>query len=133
MCPLTTVARDLIAKMLIGNAASSEAYANAYAQLVVGDSTGTFGSSQNDMGSSGGNRGNSSMDAGYPQIAANVLTFRSTFGTAAANFHWQEWGTKNSSASSTGTGALLQRKQEDLGTKASSQSWQLTATITVTT
>jgi len=130
---LTQSGRDLIAKMLVGTAGTSENYSTANAQIIVGDSNGTFGSSQNDMGSSGANRGNSSMDAGYPTIAANVLTFRSTFGTAVANFAWNEWGVKNSSSSSTGTGTLLNRAVTSLGTKTSAQSWQMTGTITVTT
>jgi hypothetical protein len=67
------------------------------------------------------------MDATYPQVAANVLTFRSTFGTSEAHFAWQEWGVFNAS---TG-GTMMNRKVESLGTKTSSQSWQITVTITL--
>lgn len=119
--------------MLVGTSTTAENYSTANAQVIVGDSTGAFGSSQNDMGSSGANRGNSSMDAGYPTIATNVLTFRSTFATGAANFAWQEWGIKNSTSSSTSVGTLLNRALSALGTKTSAQSWQFTGTVTVTT
>jgi hypothetical protein len=67
------------------------------------------------------------MDATYPQVSTNVITFRSTFATGDANFAWQEWGVFN--ASSAGT--MLNRKVESLGTKTSAQTWQFTVTITL--
>jgi hypothetical protein len=56
-----------------------------------------------------------------------VLTFRASFGTSEANFAWNEWGIFNAA---TG-GTMMTRKVESLGTKTSSQSWQITTTITV--
>lgn len=67
------------------------------------------------------------MDATYPQLAANVMTFRSTFATTDANFAWQEWGIFNASTA----GTMMNRKVESLGTKTSAQTWQLTLTITL--
>lgn len=67
------------------------------------------------------------MEAGYPQRATNVLTFRSLFASGEANFAWNEWGIFN--AASAGT--MMARKVESLGTKTSAQSWQMTATITI--
>jgi hypothetical protein len=75
------------------------------------------------------------MDATYPtDSGAGVLTFRSTFALADANFAWNEWGVFN--AIGTGSpptgGTMLNRKQEALGTKAATQSWQFTVTLTLT-
>jgi hypothetical protein len=69
------------------------------------------------------------MDATYPQGAANVLTFRSTFATGDANWAWQEWGIFNASTA----GTMLSRKVESLGTKTNTQTWQFTTTLTFTT
>lgn len=137
--PLTQAMRDLLGQLIIGSG-TSFLFSNTNAQLIVGDSTGTFGSSQNDMGSSGANRVNSSMDATYPLYSVTsggppAIIARATYGTAVGNFHWQEWGLKNSSASgtSTGTGVLANRVVTDLGTKTGVQTWQLTAVLTPTT
>jgi hypothetical protein len=67
-----------------------------------------------------------------PTIATNVLTFVTTFGTGVANFNWNEWGIVNSTGvSPTGAHTLLNRKVEDLGTKTTAQSWEITCTLTV--
>jgi hypothetical protein len=102
-------------------------YSNANSHLGVGDSVTAFANTQTDL-QAGANKLRKAMEATYPTIAANVLTFRSLFATADANFAWQEWGVFN--ASSAGT--MMCRKVESLGTKTSAQSWQLTATITIT-
>jgi len=70
------------------------------------------------------------MEDGYPSTATNVLTFRSVFATDEANFQWEEWGIKN--VNTTGT-TLFNRKQEALGVKTNTQTWQMTATLTFTT
>lgn len=132
--PLLTVGRDLIAKMIRGAATTSEYWSSANARLVIGDSTETFASSQIDTGSSGANRFYKGMDASFPTSTAdNVITWQMTATTSEANFAWNEWLIKNSSASSSGTMAALNRKQEALGTKTSAQSWALSAQVTITT
>jgi hypothetical protein len=75
------------------------------------------------------------MDATFPQRTANAITIQSTFATGEANFAWREWGAWNATASGSAVGSLLNRKLEDpsLGTKTSAQSWQISATLTVTT
>ncbi|MNT62630.1 hypothetical protein D3C72_2003680 [compost metagenome] len=67
------------------------------------------------------------MDATYPQRAGNVMTFRSTFTTAEANFAWNEVGIFNSAAGAT----MLTRENVSLGTKPSTQQWVFTVTITL--
>jgi hypothetical protein len=129
--PLAHAARNLIAKMLVGEQTSSQDYNSSNAWIHVGSSTGTFDPTHNSMLSTGAIA--ATMDATYPSRATNVLTFRSTYTTSQANFDWNEWGVKNSSATATGSNDLLNRKQEALGTKASTQAWQITATLSVTT
>lgn len=76
------------------------------------------------------------MENTYPTSSVNVNTYRGLYATNVANFEWQEWGIKNSTTTATSTAAsafMLQRMQESLGTKANSQQWQLTTTLTFTT
>ena len=123
--PLTNAGRDLIAADIIGEAVTE--FDNANAQLGVGDSTTVFAATQTDL-QAATNKLRKAMEANYPERTANVLTFRSLFATGDANFAWEEWGVFNAAAA----GTMLSRKVEALGTKTSAQSWQLTATITVT-
>lgn len=122
--PLTNAYRDFVASLSAG--AGGTAFNNANSYIGVGDSTSAFAATQTDL-QAATNKFRKAMDATYPQVAANVLTYRSTFGTSEANFAWQEWGVFN--ASSAGT--MMNRKVESLGTKTSSQTWQLTVTITL--
>lgn len=74
------------------------------------------------------------MDATYPQLnTCNSINFRATFSTCSACWDWREWGIYTATASGT-DGHLMNRMLEDpsLGTKTSAQSWQFTATITIT-
>lgn len=120
---VTNAYRDLVALLTTG---TGTAYTNATAHIGVGDSTTAFVATQTDL-VAGANKLRKAMDATYPQVATNVLTFRSTFATGDANFAWQEWGVFN--AASAGT--MLNRKVESLGTKTSAQTWQFTVTITL--
>jgi len=122
--PYTNTGRDLLATLLIGAAATPLNAANAH--LAVGNGLTAFAATQPDL--VGASKARKAMDATYPTQAANVLTFKSTFGTADANFAWDEWGVANAS---TG-GILVTRKVEVLGTKTSSATWVLTATVTTT-
>jgi hypothetical protein len=122
--PLVTSGRDFIAQAIMNDSATFFSNANAY--LAVGDSTTAFNVSQTDL-QAATNKLRKGMESGYPQRTDNVLTFRSVFGTADANYSWLEWALFN--ASSAGT--MLTRKVEDLGTKTSVASWVLTASLTV--
>lgn len=104
------------------------AFTNANSYIGVGDSTTAFSAAHTDL-QAATNKLRKAMDATYPTRAANVLTFRATFATTDANFAWQEWGIFNASSG----GTMLSRKVESLGTKPSSQTWQFTATLTITT
>lgn len=123
--PLTNAGRNFIANAIINNS-SPTFFTNSNAYLGVGDSTTAFSASHTDL-QAASNKLRKAQEATYPQIATNVLTFRSLFSTSDANFHWQEWALFNASSS----GTMLSRLVEDLGTKTSAQSWQFTVDITV--
>lgn len=123
---LTTAGRNFIAAAIM-NDGSPTFFTNANAHLGVGDSTTAFSAAHTDL-QAATNKLRKAMEATYPSLATNVITLRSLFGTSEANFAWEEWGTFNAAAA----GTMLQRKVESLGTKTSAQSWQLTATLTVT-
>lgn len=128
--PLVNLARDIIADAVTGGATYTR-FNNANAALGVGDSATAFAAAQTDLQGSAypTNKLRKAMDSGYPQRAANVITWRSTFATTEANFHWQERGVFNNPTG--GSGQMWSRNVVDLGTKTSSFSWQFTATDTV--
>lgn len=137
--PLTTTMRDLFTKFTTTEDSTSERFGSTAAWIHVGSSTAAFTSTQNSLQSTGG-AVMKAMDAGFPKrndgtdsTAANIKAYRSTFTTSEANFPWEEWMVKNSSSTATGTGTAFNRKLESLGTKASTQAWQITAKITVST
>ena len=123
---LTNAGRNIIAQFLIDDGTPTP-FDNTNAYLGVGDGTTAFNATQTDL-QAGTNKLRDAMEATYPQRATNVLTFRSLFSTAQANFDWEEWGVFNASTA----GTMLCRKVENLGTKTGAQSWQLTVDITVT-
>lgn len=126
---LTQAMRDLFAKLTTTEDSTGERFGSTGAWIHVGSSTGAFTSTQTYLLSTGAK--STSMDATFPTRAANVLTYRATFDTGTANFPWEEWAVRNSSSTSAGTG--FQRALQTLGTKTAAQTWQFTATITVTT
>jgi hypothetical protein len=116
--PITDAGRNFMVQSTL--AAATTPFNNANSHIGVGDSTTAFAVGQTDLVAAT-NKLRKAMDSTYPSGAANVITFRSTFGTGDANFAWQEWAVFN--ASSAGT--MLSRKVESLGTK--------TNTLTFTT
>jgi len=138
--PLTQYGRDLIGRQIVGQGTTSEDWNNTNSWIHVGSSTGAFGSSQNSLLSTAAVA--KAMNGGFPTYSvtsggAPVLQFQSTYTTSEANFDWNEWMVKNTSATatSTGSGTSLNRKLEspNLGTKPNTQSWQFTGSISVTT
>jgi hypothetical protein len=121
---LSNAGRDFMAGAIVGS--ETTLFTTANAQIGVGDSTTAFAATQTDL-QAATNKLRKAMDSGYPTRSANVLTFKSTFGSSEANFAWNEWSVFN--AASAGT--MLNRKVESLGTKASGSTWVLTVTITV--
>lgn len=67
-----------------------------------------------------------------PTVAAQTVTWVSTFASADGNYAWEEWCLDNGSASSAiATAPALNRKVQVMGTKASGSSWVLTVSVTV--
>lgn len=124
--PITDAGRNHLVQSAIGAAVTAFNNANSY--IGVGDSTTAFSAAQTDLVAAT-NKLRKAMDATYPSGGANVITFRSTFGTTDANFAWQEWGVFNGSSG----GTMLNRKVESLGTKTSAQTWQFTVVLTFST
>ena len=122
---LTTAGRDFM--VASAHTAAATPFNNTNTYIGVGDSTTVFSAAHTDLQAST-NKLRKIMDATYPQVAANVVTYRATFATTDANYAWQEWGVFN--ASSAGT--MLSRKVESLGTKTSAQTWVFTVTLTTT-
>jgi hypothetical protein len=69
------------------------------------------------------------MDAGFPTITSNVITFQITVPTTDVNFSWQEIGVFNNAT--LGSGTMFNRFLSAIGTKTNTQTWQLTVTLTV--
>lgn len=127
---------------LIGATGGATATANqtlsyfsaANAGIGVGDSTTAAAVTQNDL-QAATNKLRKVMNGGFPahtdgtNTGAQSIQFQSTFGTAEANWAWEESGVFNSSVAATGR--MLNRKVTTLGTKTSSSSWQITFTITI--
>jgi hypothetical protein len=122
---------------LIGNGTGTAGQAltffnNGNAYIGVGDSTAAEAATQTDL-QAATNKVRQAMDATYPThtdattSGAATITFKATFGTAAANFAWQEWLIANGSSG----GRALNRKVASLGTKTSAASWAFTVTVTL--
>lgn len=125
MSPLVNAARDQICGLIDGE--SLTAWNNANAYLGVGDSTTAFVNTQTDL-QAATNKTRVAMMATYPSRSANAITFQSSFGSAVANYAWQEVACFNASTA----GIMLFRFVQSLGTKASGSTWQLTVTETIT-
>ena len=117
---LTTAGINVIAQSIIGQ---STVFNSANARIGVGDGTTAFNASQTDL--QGTDKLRKAMDAGFPTIDGPVVTFKSTFLPAEANFAWNEWGIFNAGSG----GTMLNRLVESNGTKQSNQTWVLEVKI----
>lgn len=100
-------------------------YNNANARLGVGNSTTAAAATQTAL--QGASQLFKAMDATYPQVSGQTVTFRATFGGTDANFAWEEFSIDNGSTPNEN----LNRRVQSLGTKSSGSTWVLTATITI--
>ena len=101
------------------------AFSNAATYLGVGESTTAAAASQ--TGLSGATKTYKAMEATYPQVSGQTITFRSVFGSTDANNVWQEFTVVNASSD---TGTNLNRKVDNQGTKVAGQVWTLDLAIT---
>lgn len=100
-------------------------YGNANARVGVGDGTSGENPLQSGLTGTLASNAYAGMDVGYPARSNQQVSWRGTFGGAAANIAWQELVIDNGA---TPNKALI-RKVSAQGTKTSGQSWELTATI----
>jgi hypothetical protein len=117
---------------LIGNGTATAAQALTYfnngnARIGVGTSSTAEADTQTAL-TAGVFQG---MDATYPlhtdstgTTGSKTITWRATYGSAAANQAWNEWCVDNGTR-------LLNRKVAANGTKASGQTWQFTVTVSL--
>lgn len=121
---LVNAFRDFMADAVTG-IGSPTLFDNTNAHIGVGDGTAAAAVTQTDL--QGTNKFRRPMEASFPDQSqgANVMRFKSSFGTTEANYAWQEWGVFN--ALSAGT--MMNRKVESLGTKTSAQTWEFTVDI----
>lgn len=120
----------------LGTATAGQAltYFNTTSSAIgVGNGTAAVVTTQTNL--QGASRLRKQVDVGFPDHTdgttgtANQVIYRSTFGTAEANFAWEEAGVFNSATDAVGR--MLNRKLQVMGTKTSSSSWQITFTITI--
>lgn len=100
---------------------------NTNAYLGVGDSATAAAASQTGLQAST-NKLYKAMDSTYPSRSSQTVTWRSTFGSSDANFSWQECTVANGNSDSAKN---LNRKVQDMGTKASGTTWVLSLAITL--
>lgn len=80
-----------------------------------------------------GTTGNGTYTSGGIVTRANVFYVKSTFGTAVANFAWNEWCLCNINAGvgAVTTGRILNRAVQSLGTKANTASWAFSVAVSL--
>lgn len=102
------------------------AFNNANAQIGVGNSSASTATSQTDL--QGGSTAWADMEATYPTVSGRTVTFKSSFGSAEANFAWEEFSVRNGASADKN----LNRRVTGKGTKSSGETWDVTLTITIT-
>lgn len=113
---------NALLNLLIG---SGTAFNYTNARIGVGDSSTAAAAAQTDLQAST-NKAYAAMDATYPQVSGQTVTFRATFGSGVAAFAWNEFVIKNNA-----TGICLNRKVEAHGSKASADTWVVQVQITI--
>ena len=108
--------------LLIGGGGTAFSAANGY--LGVGNSSAAAAAAQTDL--QGASKTRVIVDSA-PSRSSQTLTFVATFGSAVANFAWEEVGIFNAGSG----GTMLSRRVSSLGTKASGATWILTITLTI--
>lgn len=102
------------------------AFSNANARIGVGNGTTAVINTQ--TGLQGSSKAFAPMDATYPQVVNNTMTFRSTFGAGTAAFRWEEFTIVNGADDNAKN---LNRKVEFHGEKASADTWVISCSITI--
>lgn len=111
-------------KLVTGQSANT--FTNAQAQIGIGDSSTAAAAGQTDL-QAATNKTYKAMNGSYPSVpSGGSVQFQATFGTADANYAWQEFVVKQ------GTSAIcIDRGVAGLGTKAAGTSWTVTVTLSI--
>lgn len=115
-----------VALNLIGGIAAT-AFSNANAYLGVGDSATAAAATDTGLIATT-NELYVAMETSYPSVTNQTITWRSVFGTAQANFAWNEFTVANGNSDASSN---LNRLVSAQGTKASGQTWTLDLDITL--
>jgi hypothetical protein len=105
-------------------------YSSGNARLYVGSGLTAASSADTDLAASSGFKTAVAQDTGFPTIAGNTITYRSTFGSTSGNHDWNEVGLLNGAPPVSSSVILLNRKISSLGTKTTG-SWQLSLAISL--
>jgi len=117
---------------------NTQVWDQTHTGIGVGNSSTAAAASDNNL--LGASKRFNQCDSGFPSLpGVQNIQFAATFGTADANFAWNEYGivVPNTSTTFTAGGTLptnyvlLNRKVVSLGTKTSSDIWIFTATMTL--
>jgi hypothetical protein len=115
-----------VIKLIAGLASPPTAWDNSNARLGVGDSNAAEAATQTGL-QAATNKTYKAMDATYPQRTNQMCDWRATFGSADANYAWEEYTVVNAADD---TGVNLNRKISSKGTKVSGETWTLSLQIT---
>jgi hypothetical protein len=131
-------------EFMLGNGISGGGSALSYfdasnAYIGIGTSILPATASQTDLdtgalGTTDTYRAYGTMEAGYPLhsdgtgSANSTISFKSSFGSVAAVFPWNEWGILNGTVA---TSRVLNRKVDYIGTKQVGETWEITINITL--
>jgi len=116
-----------LGNLLVG--AGGTAYNATNSRIGVGDSSTAAAAGQTDLQAATNKFWKLCSSATW---SAQTGTWVATFGSADANFVWNEWGIDNGTVDGTTvTAPMLNRKVASLGTKASGSTWQFTATVAI--
>lgn len=113
-----------------GSAVTYPPWSNANANLTVGDSSTAAAATQTDM-QAATNLATAGMDATFPSVTNQTVSFKATFGSGVANFAWNEVGAKNGAGAISSTIKMLNRKVASFGTKVAGSTWTMQLDITI--
>jgi hypothetical protein len=111
-------------KLISGSGGKSFNKNNSY--IGVGD--GTVAASGEQTGLQGANKLYKAADPTYPQINAQTITYRATFGSGEAAFAFQEFTIANGDSDAA---VNICRKVESHGTKTLNDTWVVSLSITL--
>lgn len=105
---------------------SANTFTNAQAEIGIGDSSTASTNAMTDL-QAATNKTYKAMVASYPTVpSAGSMQFQSSFGSADANYAWNEFVVKHLTS-----GICLDRGTGTFGTKASGTTWTATVTMSL--